>query len=168
MLRLSRGSPVTAGPGCGAVPPCPVQGSACPVQRCLPWGWASSGGLWASRGQPVSSRQPACARGTCHGPAQPPHTPPPQPDSLKPFPIGRARRFTEIAPNPLLGAPPLEGYPTPAGGWGDARGQLQSHFSPVHPMPPKGPATCSAAPLGPPPGLRAAGPTRHHHQAWPA
>lgn len=42
--RHSQGGTETTGPGCGVIPPCPVQGSARPIQHCLPWGWASPWG----------------------------------------------------------------------------------------------------------------------------
>lgn len=63
-VRHSQGGTQTTGPGCGVVPPCPVQGSAQPIRRCLPWGWASpwgSGLAWLVAGGQHKPRARAMA-----------------------------------------------------------------------------------------------------------
>lgn len=167
------------GAGGGAVPGWPAQWEKCrgmargaPQVLALGVGQSllvqSSGLCRGACGLAGASRSVAgsqrASRSTCPSPAQPLHVLTPQPDSLKPFPMGRAQCFVEIPPpSSLPRAPLLAGNPAPDEGWGDTGGWLHSRFPPAQPTPPTHPApSVPWHSRDPHPALQAAGPTRHH------
>lgn len=126
--RHSQGGTETTGPGCGVIPPCPVQGSARPIQHCLPWGWASPWGCGPAGASQLVAGGPH--KPGAHAMALRSRlTFPPQPSSLKPFPTGRAWWFTEIPLAPFPELPCWRGTPVPP----DARGIPEASSSPIPP-----------------------------------